>query len=192
VRQSHYASRIATGVAYDLLIHDVDLVLRMTGRMPDSLSAHFGYAHPESSFDAEDIAETTLRFNDGLLATMSANRVSQRKVRTLAVNELERLVEVDLVRQDVTVYHHVEGEWLDGRGGVREQTVIDIPVVRNMREPLAAQLDHFIALARGQLDAEAELATLWSPHVVVAQVIDYAEREAMGTLPMAVPERRSR
>ena len=136
VRQSHYVSRISTGVSYDLLIHDVDLVLRMTGRMPDSLSAHFGFAHPNSSLGAEDIAETTMRFNDGLLATMSANRISQRKVRTLAVNELERLVEVDLVRQDVTVYHHVEGEWLGGRGGVRQQTVIDIPVVQNMREPL--------------------------------------------------------
>ena len=180
VRQSHYASRISTGVSYDLLIHDVDLVLRMTGRMPDSLSAHFGFAHPNSSLGAEDIAETTMRFSDGLLATMSANRISQRKVRTLAVNELERLVEVDLVRQDVTVYHHVEGEWLDGRGGVRQQTVIDIPVVQNMREPLAGQLDHFIALARGRRDAEAELATLWSPHAVVARVIDYADRETMG------------
>jgi predicted dehydrogenase len=181
VRQSHYVPRIATGVSYDLLIHDVDLVLRMTGRMPDSLSAHFGFAHPKSSLGAEDIAETTMRFSDGLLATMSANRISQRKVRTLAVNELERLVEVDLVRQDVTVYHHVEGEWLDGRGGVRQQTVIDIPVVQNMREPLAGQLDHFIALARGRLDAEAELATLWSPHAVVARVIDSADREAIGT-----------
>jgi hypothetical protein len=70
--------------------------------------------------------------------------------------------------------------------------VIDIPVVRNMREPLAAQLDHFIALARGRLDAEAELATLWSPHAVVAQVIEYAERDVMGVPPMAVPGRRSR
>ena len=155
VRQSHHVSRIATGVSYDLLIHDVDLVLRMTGQMPDSLSAHFGFAHPNSSFGAEDIAETTMRFSDGLLATMSANRISQRKVRTLAVNELERLVEVDLVRQDVTVYHHVEGEWLDGRGGVRQQTVIDIPVVRNMREPLAGQLDHFKAVFRGRLDARS-------------------------------------
>ena len=178
VRQSHYAPRIATGVSYDLLIHDVDLVLRMAGRMPESLSAHFGFAHPNSSLGAEDIAETTMRFSDGLLATLSANRISQRKVRTLAVNELERLVEVDLVRQDVTVYHHVEGEWLNGRGGVRQQTVIDIPVVQNMREPLAAQLDHFIALATGRLDADAELATLLPPHAVVARVIDDADREA--------------
>ena len=64
---------------------------------------------------------------------------------------------------------------------MRQQTVIDIPVVQNMREPLAGQLDHFIALASGQLDAGEELATLRAPHAVVAQVIDYADRDTMGT-----------
>jgi predicted dehydrogenase len=175
VRHSHHLPRITTGVSYDLLIHDVDLVLRIAGRMPGSLSAHFGFAHPNSLLGGEDIAEATLRFDDGMLATMSANRISQRKVRTLVVSELQRLVEVDLVRQDVTVYRHVKGEWLDGQGGgVREQTVIDIPVVHNAREPLAAQLDHFIALAHGRIDGQAELATLRAPHAVVAEIVDYA------------------
>jgi predicted dehydrogenase len=181
LRHSHHLARIHTGVSYDLLIHDVDLVLRMAGGMPDSLSAHFGFAHPNSPAGAEDVAEAMLRFDDGLLATLSVNRISQRKVRTMVVNELQRMVEVDLVRQDVTVYRHVEGEWLDGQNaGVRQQTVIDIPVVYNMREPLAGQLDHFIALADGELDAAVELATLRSPHAVVAQVIDYARGDTKG------------
>ncbi len=181
-RHSHHVPRIPTGVSYDLLIHDADLVLRMAGRMPDSLSAHFGFVHPDSPLGAEDIAEATLRFNGGMLATLSVNRIAQRKVRTLVVNELQRMVEVDLVRQDVTVYRHIEGEWLDGPGGgVRQQTVIDIPVVQNMREPLAGQLGHFIALATGQLDAGEELATLRAPHAVIAHVIDYADRDTMGT-----------
>ena len=149
VRHSHHLARIPTGVAYDLLIHDVDLVLRMTGQLPVSTTAHLRVAHPESPPGAEDIAEATLLFESGMLATLSANRISQRKVRTLVVNELSRMVEVDLVRQDITVYRHIEAGWLDGTGaGVRQQTVIDIPVVENMREPLAGQLEHFIALAR--------------------------------------------
>jgi predicted dehydrogenase len=181
VRQSHHLARIRTGVAYDLLIHDVDLVLRMAGRMPDSLSAHFGFAHPASVPGAEDIAEATLRFDGGLLARLSVNRISQRKVRTLVVNELDRLVEVDLVRQDVTVYRHVDTDWLDDSGtGIRQQTVIDIPVVQNAREPLAGQLDHFIALATGQADAATELETLLPPHAVVAQVMEYADRDTFG------------
>jgi predicted dehydrogenase len=182
VRHSHHLLRIQTGVSYDLLIHDVDFVLRMMGAMPGSLSAHFGFVHPDSPPGVEDVAEATLRFDTGTLATLSVNRISQRKVRTLVVNELHRLVEVDLVRQDVTVYHHIEGEWLEGQGGgVRQQTVIDIPVVQNVREPLAGQLDHFIALASGQLDAGEELATLRAPHAVVARVIDSAAGDTSGT-----------
>ncbi len=180
VRHSHHLPRITTGVSYDLLIHDVDLALRIAGRMPGSLSAHFGFAHPNSLLGAEDIAEATLRFDGGMLATLSANRISQRKVRTLVINDLQRLVEVDLLRQDVTVYRQIEGEWLDGQGGgVREQTVIDIPVVHNAREPLAAQLDHFVALASGRLDAAAELATLRAPHAVVAEIVDYAGHDTI-------------
>jgi predicted dehydrogenase len=182
VRHSNHLSRITTGVSYDLLIHDVDLVLRIAGRMPACLSAHFGFAHPNSPPGVEDIAEATLRFDSGMLATLSVNRISQRKVRTVVVNDLERMVEVDLVRQNITVYRHIEGQWLDGQGaGVRQQTVIDIPVVQNVREPLASQLDHFIALARGKLDAREELATLRAPHAVVAQVIDYAGRATPGS-----------
>lgn len=181
VRHSHHLARILTGVSYDLLIHDVDLVLRMTGRMPESVSGYFGFAHPQTVHGVEDIAEAMLRFENGMLAVLSANRVSQRKVRTVVINELERLIEVDLVRQDVTVYRHVAGEWLDRDGsGIRQQTVIDIPVVQNMREPLASQLDRFIGLANGQLDAAEELATLRAPHAVVAQVVDAANRATTG------------
>jgi predicted dehydrogenase len=192
VRHSHHISRIATGVAYDLLIHDIDFVLRIAGRMPDSLTGNFGFVHPDTPLGAEDIAEATLRFSDGMLATLSVNRISQRKVRTLVVNELHRLVEVDLVRQDVTVYRHVGGEWLEGQGGgVRQQTVIDIPVVQNMREPLAGQLDHFVGLASGRLDAATELATLRAPHAVVAQVIEYADRDMRCTGDEPYDRRRS-
>jgi hypothetical protein len=37
-------------------------------------------------------------------------------------------------------------------------------------EPLALEIEHFVALARGQLDIEAERATLLAPHVAVASV----------------------
>jgi predicted dehydrogenase len=182
VRQSHHLARIATGVSYDLLIHDVDVVLRMVGgRMPDSLTSHFACVHPDTAPGTEDIAEATLRFDGGMLANLAVNRISQRKVRTLVVNELHRLVEVDLVRSDVTVYRHVEGDWIEGQsgGGMRQQTVIDIPLVQNMREPLAGQLDHFIALATGQADAAAELASLRAPHAVIAQIVEFAGRDGL-------------
>ena len=172
VRHSPYSPRIASGVAYDLLIHDVDLMLRLAGRMPDDVTAHFSYAHPYSQPGAEDIIDASLQF-DGMLASLSVSRISQRKLRTLVIYELERMVEVDLVRQDITVYRHVGADFLESEGhGYRQQTVMDIPVVQNAREPLVSQLEHFVALATGEADAAAELDSLRAPHAVVARIVE--------------------
>jgi len=176
VRHSPYVDRIATGVAYDLLIHDVDLVLRMSGQEPTGLTAHFAHVHPKSVNDSEDVAEATLSFNNEMVASLSASRVSQRKIRTLEIAELDRLVEVDLVRQDITVYRHVGADFLSGaQYGYRQQTVIDIPTIEYSKEPLAAQLDHFVDLIQGTADPASELATLVRPHRVVAQLKESSE-----------------
>ena len=170
VRHSPYVDRITTGVAFDLLIHDVDIVLRMTGQAPSEVSAHFAHVHPKSTTGSEDVAEATLAFSNGMVASLSASRVSQRKIRTMEIAELDRLVEVDLVRQDITVYRHVGADFLSGaQNGYRQQTVIDIPTIEYRKEPLAAQLDHFVDLVRGDADAAAELATIVAPHRVVTQ-----------------------
>ena len=175
LRHSPYAPRITTGVAFDLLIHDVDLVVRLAGRLPDAVQSHFAYAHPDSQGGAEDVAEVTMAYHGGILASLSASRVSQRKVRTLVLNELDRLVEIDLVRQDLTVYRHVGNAPLHDDGpGYRQQTIIDIPTIQQPREPLASQLDRFIGVATGKIDAEEELRTLLPPHQVVAQAVEAA------------------
>jgi predicted dehydrogenase len=175
VRHSPYVDRITTGVAYDLLIHDVDLVLRLAAATPTETKAQFAYVHPKSDAESEDVAEVSMRFESGLVASLSASRVSQRKIRTLEVAELERLVEVDLVRQDITVYRHVGADFLDGmHTGYRQQTVIDIPSIEYGKEPLAAQLDHFVDLIHGDADPVAERESLLPPHRAVAQAIESA------------------
>jgi predicted dehydrogenase len=175
VRHSPYVPRVTTGVAHDLLIHDLDLVLRMAGRLPDHMTANFAYCHPKSEPRVEDVAEVALQYDDQFLASLSASRVSQHKVRTLVVTELERLVEVDLVRQDLTVYRHVGNEPLDDNGpGYRQQTIIDIPTIQLPREPLAAQLDRLVALVRGEVDPETELDSLLPAHRLVDSLLQLA------------------
>lgn len=180
-RHSPHTPRIATGVAYDLAVHDVDLAVRLAGALPDRTSAHFAWCHPDSPPGSEDVAEITLTFPGGMLAAVSASRVSQRKLRTLQVSEPTRLVEVDLLRRDITVYHHVTADFLEGRNtGYRQQTVIDIPAILDAREPLAAQLDHFLALAQGKADHDAERRSILPPHEVVDAVI-----RAAGPVPLS-------
>lgn len=162
VRHSPAAPRITTSVVSDLLIHDLDLVTSaVPGHEPVSVSAVL--ASPVGSSVIEQ-ADAVVAWSGGPVANLSASRLGQRKVRTLSVTSARELVEVDLLRQNVTVYRHVTHDLVDG--SYRSDTIVDIPFVRHAGEPLALQFDHFLALVRGDADPEAELRSLEVPHRV--------------------------
>ncbi|WP_407341752.1 Gfo/Idh/MocA family protein [Pengzhenrongella phosphoraccumulans] len=171
VRHSPYVPRIRTGVAWDLLVHDVDLALQVLDGDVASIDAVVGHFNPSSAPGAEDMVDALLKFESGALASISASRLGQNKVRSLTIHELDRMIEVDLLRRDVTVYKHVSGEAAsdDGRG-YRQQTIIEIPELVTSQEPLAAQLDRFLQVLAGTVDADAERASILPSHRVVAQV----------------------
>jgi predicted dehydrogenase len=179
-RHSPYAPRIKTGVGWDLLVHDVDLAIRcFGGAEPERISSGTGYFHPASDAGAEDVLDTVLGFAGGGLATVSASRVGQRKVRSLSITEVDRLVELDLLRRDVTIYRHVSHDAATPDGlGYRQQTVIEIPELVSFREPLATQLDRFVDLLEGKADAAEERATILPAHRVVAKVLHQAMEPA--------------
>ncbi len=183
VRHSPYAERIRTGVAGDLLIHDVDLVLRLIGHAPTAASCHFGHFEPRSAADSEDVADAILQFEGGQIASLSASRIAQHKVRTLTISELERVIEVDLLRQVITVYRHVQANEFDQDAGYSQQTIIDIPVMRFLGEPLQLQLQHFVGLVDGTIDAEAELAGILAPHVAIDELTRLARTRPTAVLP---------
>lgn len=169
-RHSPYASRIRTGVAWDLLVHDIDLAIRAIGTAPSRVEARLGHFHPDSLADAEDVAETLLDFPRGAIAQVSASRVGQRKIRQMSIYESERLIEVDLLRRDVTVYRHVSENSVDEGRGYRQQTIIEIPELISSQEPLTTQFARFLDLIDGSADAAAERATILPAHRVIDQV----------------------
>ena len=170
VRHSPYALPVPTGVASDLLIHDVDVVLAMAGAAPSCVRGTFGYLHADSLPGSEDVADACLEFADGLIASVSASRVSQRKVREITIAEPGRLVEVDMLRNAVTIYRHVLNEASPDGLGYRQQTIIEIPALVCAREPLATQLDHFLDLVTGDVDPASERDGILPAHIVVDQV----------------------
>jgi predicted dehydrogenase len=171
MRHSPYAPRIRTGVGWDLLVHDVDLAIGLLGGYPEAVTGSIANFHPSSVAGAEDVAEVVMSFEDGGLAHISASRIGQRKIRTMSIHEMDRLVDIDLLRRDVTVYHHVSAQAADDDGrGYRQQTIIEIAELVTSQEPLAAQLEHFVGLIRGSLDAADERRSIIPSHQVVAQL----------------------
>ncbi len=176
VRHSPAAPRITTSVVSDLLIHDLDLVATaLPGRRPVSVSAVL--ATPAGASVVEQ-ADAVVGWEGGPVANLSASRLGQRKVRTLSVTSSNELVEVDLLRQNVTVYRHVTHELVDG--SYRSDTIVDIPFVRHAGEPLALQFEHFVALVRGEVDPERELSSLVVSHQIAFQVDGEGARVQVG------------
>lgn len=174
IRHSPFVPRINTGVATDLLIHDVDLAIQFTGEVPLAVKGAFGYFRKQSKQNqSEDSADTTMSFPSGALATISASRISQRKVRHLSVLQMDRLIELDLLRRDITIYRHVADQPSSDGVGYQQQTVIEIPTILQSAEPLAAQLSHFIkllAMGAGSDEVRAEWEMILPPHRVVHNV----------------------
>ena len=79
-------------VVFDLMIHDVDAVLQVMGKMPLSISA-VGVAVLSSN---EDIANARLEFEGGCVANLTASRVSQDRLRRIRFFTSDSYVSVDL------------------------------------------------------------------------------------------------
>lgn len=153
IRHSPYVPRIRTGVGWDLAVHDADIAIRCFGVEPIRVSATTGRFHPASSH--EDVLDAVLEFPFGL-ASVSASRLGQRKVRSLTVGEVDRVFEIDLITREVVV-----------RRGGRVET----PKLVSDREPLAAQLDRFLDLIDGTVDPAAERESILPAHRVVASAL---------------------
>lgn len=176
-RHSPYVPRIRTGVAWDLLVHDVDLISQIFGGAdPEGVSVEIGHFHPASAPGAEDVIEAGLRFPSGI-ASASASRLGQRKVRTLVIQELDRLVEVDLLRRGVTAYRHTTIESDDSGRGFRQATEMEVPEIVG-REPLASQLDRFLELVGGTLDVDAERRSILPAHRIVQRALEASGSDA--------------
>jgi predicted dehydrogenase len=170
-RHSPPADQIRSSVVSDLLIHDIDIAIQLMSDQfgADVLPAVSGSVSrgPRQNSWGE-IADCTLSFPDGSMASFSASRVSQRKIRTMSVCTERSLFEIDLLRQDITVYRHVNHE-LPGPT-YRSETIIEIPFVKANGEPLASQLDRFLDMIDGQVDLEAERASMTVAHQVAHAV----------------------
>jgi predicted dehydrogenase len=153
-----------SSVVWDLLIHDLDLALRISGQpMLRSVGAT---PSPDQMVDEVDCL---LEGDDGLRAVLSASRLSQRKVRSWQIRCDELTIELDLVRQNVTTFRHRSHAVGPGLA-YRSETTIDIPYVRHGGEPLELQFRHFLGLIGGQLDATVERDSLMPAHQLAAAV----------------------
>ncbi len=125
-------------VVLDLMIHDLDLVLRFVGEMPSSVDA---VGVPIAS-ERIDLASVRLAFPSGAVANLTASRVSRTPARKLRIFQVDSYFSLDLgagtaeiLRRDASAVPF----------GVTQERVAS-PAEHN---PLVEELRAFIAAVHG-------------------------------------------
>jgi predicted dehydrogenase len=124
-------------VVFDVMIHDLDLLLALVGSEVTSVEA-VGVAVLTPKVD---IANVRLRFASGCIANLTASRISRDRVRKIRFFQHDAYVSVDYAARDVEVYRLVQqnGGRPSIQGGRVELTD---------GEPLRFELEDFVAAIR--------------------------------------------
>jgi predicted dehydrogenase len=140
-RMGPFSPRVTADVVLDLMIHDLELALAISGAEVERAAAIGQCVRTDSL----DLVTALLRFTNGVTATVTASRVGQTKIRHIELTQRANFVVVDLLRQDVTI-HHVEHNEFVSAGGARyrQSGVIEIPFLEHRGEPLWLELGHFL------------------------------------------------
>jgi predicted dehydrogenase len=124
-------------VVFDLMIHDLDIILSMVKAEVTSIEA-VGVPVLTPKYD---IANARLRFASGCIANITASRISKERVRKLRFFQPDAYVSIDYAAQEV------EGARLVRRDGAKPSIQAgSIPVQRD--EPLKRELADFVAAVR--------------------------------------------
>jgi predicted dehydrogenase len=128
-------------VVFDLMIHDIDIVTTIADAPVASISA--------MEVDNNPHVVAQFRFENGLIATLTASRVTQERIRDLAITAEECQIDVDYMDQSVQIHRHSLPEYVVADGDVRyrHESVIERPTVEN-GEPLKNELEEFTDAVR--------------------------------------------
>jgi len=100
-RMSMFSPRsLDVDVVLDLMIHDIDVVLALTGLEPEEIRA----AGIRILSDKVDIANVRLAFPGGCVANLTASRVSTEKVRKIRLFQPNQYISLDYQRQDAAAF----------------------------------------------------------------------------------------
>jgi predicted dehydrogenase len=146
-RLSPFDGRITDAdVVQDLMIHDVHVVLSLARSELRRVQAVTLSSRSESQ---DDYAAVHLVFGDGMIARLSASRITEEKIRRLTATTSDAHITLDYLHRSIQVcrWTRLEPDHDDDRAYRQESVVERIFVPQE--EPLVAQLRSFVACVRG-------------------------------------------
>jgi predicted dehydrogenase len=136
------------GVVVDLAAHDID-AMRFLLNLP--AERIYGETARRIHTDHEDMLFGTIRFSSGVIGCLEVNWLTPTKIRELSVVGSRGTFIANYLTQDLSFHENsaVSSEWADFTSlqGVSEGNAIRYSFAR--QEPLRAELEAFVAYARG-------------------------------------------
>jgi predicted dehydrogenase len=139
-------SNLDVDVVLDLMTHDIDLLLDISPMKPAQITA--------SGFtvfsDHLDHVSAQLNYDGEMLATLTASRVTEQKIRSIEVTAHGAYIEADLFSKTINVHRHSLGEYLypqQGNVKYHQESLVEkilVPAV----EPLFKEIEHFVHCVR--------------------------------------------
>ena len=145
-RLSPFATRAAdVSVVYDLMVHDLDLILTLIDAPVRTIEATGSRIRSPQP----DHVLALLSFETGQVASLSASKITQHKVRQMAITCAEAFVVADMLTRTVMIYRQSAADYFAQRGEVlyRQEGLIEQVYVPQI-EPLYAEVQHFLSCVR--------------------------------------------
>ena len=133
------------GVVLDLMTHDLDIVRSLVDAPVADVTA--------SGSPDEQYVTATLAFDNDVVGSLTASRVTQRKVRELTLTAADCQVTLDYIDRSVRIHRRTRPEFFvnDGDLRYRSEQVVERPTVDN-GEPLKNELSAFVEAVRDGSD----------------------------------------
>ncbi len=122
------------GVVLDLMIHDIDIVLGLVESEVRDVEA----VGASTITNHEDIANVRMTFENGMVADITASRVTKDAVRKIRIFQEESYISLDYLNQEAFIFRKTDNQI------VKEKIKI------NKEKPLNKELDSFISCVKSK------------------------------------------
>ena len=183
-RHSPHADRANdVSVVMDLMIHDIDLVLELVNSKIQKLAAVGG----RNSDGLIDYVNATLVFNNNIIASLTASKMSHKKIRNLSVHCQNGLVETDFLNHSLQIHRKSHESYTAEHGELvyRNDGYVE-EVSTTSIEPLYAELEHFLKCVQGKESPEVD-GEQASRALKIADFIECAVENSGDAISLEIP-----
>ena len=131
-------------VVLDLMIHDIDAILYiMDGKKINNIEA-IGRSVKKESIEQKncDYAVAYIYFNNGVIVDLTASRVTEKKIRNLYINGIDKFIEVNYIDKSITIFSQLERNSEDKIGYKNEFITKEAFIIN--KDALSEQNQNFV------------------------------------------------